>query len=180
MDYLTFTVEIVKALAWPLATLGIAGMFRDQFRTLLGRVRKGKLGPAEFEFEESVRALKDEAADLPKREPVRLPPETIRLLDSNPRSAIISAWLELEEAMRDLLRSKGFAPQAVASPLRTIQLIKDLGIVDPVYVAFTDELRHLRNRATHELDFKPAHESVIDYVRLAKELTDVYRSATKL
>jgi hypothetical protein len=180
MDYLTFTVEIIKALAWPLATLGIAGMFRDQFRTLLSRVRKGKLGPAEFEFEESVRALKDEAADLPKREPVRLPPETIRLLDSNPRSAIISAWLELEEAMRDLLRSKGFAPQALASPLRTIQLIKDLGIVDPVYVVFTDELRHLRNRATHELDFKPAHESVIDYVRLATELTDVYRSATKL
>lgn len=177
MDWLTFVAEMAKALGWPLAAVVIAWMFREQLKVLLSRVRKGKLGPAEFEFEESVRALKTEAAELTKTAPPDLPKDTFALLASNPRAAIITSWLEVEEAMRALLRARNFSPSAVVTPFRTIQAVRELGVVDPVYIEFTDEIRQLRNRATHDTDFSPSPESVLDYVRLAKELADVYRKA---
>lgn len=177
MDWLTFIAELTRALAWPLAAVLIAWMFRDQLKLLLGRVRKGKLGPAEFEFEESVRALKNDAPELANTPAANLHRDELALLTSNPRSAIITAWLELEESMRALLKARKFAPSAIASPLRTIQAVRGLGLIDPVYVTFTEELRQLRNRATHEPDFHPSDESVVDYVRLAKELSAIYRAA---
>ena len=179
MDLLTFIVEIAKALGWPLAAVVIALLFRDQLKALLVRVRKGKLGPAEFEFEESVKTLKSEAAQLTKTAPEVLGRDTVAFLAANPRSAIITSWLEVEESMRALLKAKRFAVPAIASPMRTIHAVKDLGLVDSVYVDFTDELRQLRNRATHEPEFTPSQESVIDYVRLAKELSGIYRSAAE-
>jgi hypothetical protein len=179
MDWLTFIAEIVKALGWPVAAVVIAWMFRDQLKALLSRVRKGKLGPAEFEFEESVRVLKTEAAELTKAPQTSLSRETVALLASNPRSAIITSWLELEEAMRKLLKARNFAPSALVSPLRTIQAVRGLGLIDPIFIEFTDELRQLRNRATHEPDFSPSPESVLDYVRLARELTDIYQKAAE-
>jgi hypothetical protein len=177
MDGLTFTAEIAKAIAWPVAAVTIALIFRDQLKALLDRVRKGKLGPAEFEFEESIRALKYQAATLPNASADVLPKDAISNLAQNPRGAIITSWLEVEEAMRALLKARSFAPAAIASPLRTIHSIRDLGLVDPIFIEFTDELRQLRNQATHDPDFKPSQESVVDYVRLATELATIYRSA---
>ena len=58
MDTLTFIVEVLKATTWPLASVAIALIFREQLRDLLLRLRKGKVGPAEFEFEERVASLK--------------------------------------------------------------------------------------------------------------------------
>ncbi len=139
MDWLTFIAEITKALGWPVAAVVIALLFRDQLKALLVRVRKGKLGPAEFEFEESVKTLKSEAAQITQGPPEVLSKDTVALLATNPRGAIITSWLELEEAMRTLLKAKRFAAPAVASPLRTIHAVKDLGLIDPVYVEFTDE-----------------------------------------
>lgn len=177
MDWLTFTVELAKALAWPVAAVVIALMFRDQLKGLLSRVRKGKLGPAEFEFEESVRVLKSEAAEVTKTPLQPLPKDTLALLATNPRAAIISSWLEVEEALRALLKARNVAPSALGSPLRTLQSVRELGIIDPVFIEFTDELRQLRNRAAHDSDFSPSPESVADFARLAKELADVYRNA---
>jgi hypothetical protein len=179
MDWLTFIAEIVKALGWPVAAVVIALLFREQLKALLVRVRKGKLGPAEFEFEESVNSLKLEAAQLSQRPPESLSEETVALLASNPRSAIINSWLDVEESMRALLRANGFAAPAVFSPMKIIKAVKSLSIVDPVYVEFTDELRQLRNRATHDPDFSPSQESVIDYIRLAKELSNIYRTGAQ-
>ena len=179
MDLFTFTVEIIKALAWPLVTLAVALIFRMQLRLLLGRIKKGKVGPAEFEFEESVKALRDEAAELTDKEPPKLPPTTLKHLESNPRDAILAAWLEVEQSIRRLLEVKGFATHATASPLRSIQKAQSLGIVDQIYIDLANELRHLRNRATHEIDFNPSPESVIDYVRLSRELADVFGRAAE-
>jgi hypothetical protein len=52
MDTLTLLAELVKATAWPLTTAVVAILFRTELRALLGRLRKGKVGSAEFEFQE--------------------------------------------------------------------------------------------------------------------------------
>ena len=179
MDWLTFIAEMTKALGWPLVAVAVLLLFRHQLRALLDRIKKGKFGPAEFEFEESIKTLKSEAEDLVQSPAEILSKEAVALLVSNPRAAIITSWLEVEESMRALLKAKGSATPSMASPGRIIQAIRSLSVVDPVFVHFTDELRQLRNQATHDQDFSPSQESVVDYVRLAKELSSVYRSAAE-
>lgn len=57
MDGLTFTAEIVKALAWPVAAVVIALVFHRQLKALLGRIRKGSIAGADFEFDQELKEL---------------------------------------------------------------------------------------------------------------------------
>lgn len=66
MDLLTFIAELFKAIAWPIVTLVVALLFRQQIIALLARLRKGKLGSTEFEFEQEVKALREQVPELPK------------------------------------------------------------------------------------------------------------------
>lgn len=50
MDWLTFIAEIVKGVAWPMVALVALLVFRRELGALLGRLKKGKIAGAEFEF----------------------------------------------------------------------------------------------------------------------------------
>ena len=119
MDILTFIAELVKATAWPLAAITIALIFRQQLRALLSRIRKGKVGPAEFEFEQEVKELTEQA-------PLQLPPPqvgtpTVTLATTNPRAAILEAWLGIESSVHRLAYNSDLpAPSAHRNP-STIQ-----------------------------------------------------------
>ncbi|SRR5712691_11611465 len=181
MDVLTFIVEIVKASAWPLAALFIALQFRDQLRALLARLKKGKVGPAEFEFEETVKTLKEEAAALPPG-PVTagVGASTVSLASSDPRAAIMNAWLEVETALARLAQTKGQVPLSLPrSPVQAIRAVQKAQLIEPHHIALFNDLRGLRNQAAHELDFNPSTESVLTYVRLAKELSGVLDKAAE-
>lgn len=175
MDTLTFTVETLKATAWPVAALAIALLFRTELRQLLGRIRKGKVGPAEFEFEETVRALATEAKGLSLPAPAT-PRRTPQ--GSEPRATILQAWVEVEDALNHL--ASALAPSAQALPGSTYAAIRQLsrsGVIGPEYIALLNDLRSLRNQAVHELEFKPSAESVQGYVQLASELIGVLQQA---
>ena len=181
MDALSFTVEIFKAAAWPVATLVVALLFRREIRTLLGRTRKGKVGPAEFEFEESVRAVATDAKGLnlpPPAAPLALPKVVVQ--SAEPRAAILQAWVEVEDALNHLAYAK--APNAQALPGSTYAAIRQLahgGVIGPEHIALLNDLRTLRNQAVHELEFKPSAESVLAYVKLANDLIGVLQRAAE-
>jgi hypothetical protein len=180
MDALTFIVEIVKAAAWPLATLFIALQFRTELRALLARMKKGKVGPAEFEFEETVKMLKAEAAELPPPETASIGTPVVTLVTSEPRAAIFNAWLEVETALSHLAQSKGqLAPHLSRSPVQAIRALQKAELIEPNYVALFNDLRGLRNQAAHELEFNPSTESVLSYVQLAKELAGVLQKSSE-
>jgi hypothetical protein len=172
MDLLTFIAEIVKASAWPVATFAIAILFRKQFRDLLARIRKGKVGSAEFEFEQEVRGLSEEAPEalLP---PTPVAPPTLSLATTNPRAAILEAWLKLESAAHRLAYNNHLpspsAPRSLTSILRSLE---KSGLLQFEDVALFNDLRVLRNQATHDADFSPSPESVIQYVQLAQALKE--------
>jgi hypothetical protein len=178
MDTLSFIVEITKATAWPLAAGAGMGLFRGEIRALLKRIRRGKVGPAEFEFEATVRALASDARALgaPEHAPVVLP--DLAQAGTDPRSAVTRAWLEVEDAVLQL--ACAHAPDARSLP-RSVQaalrLLAHAGVVAPEVVALAQDLRQLRNQAVHEADFQPSAESVLSYVRLAGEVAALMRQA---
>lgn len=176
MDWLTFISELIKAIAWPAVTLVIAFLFRGQIRALLARLKKGKLGPTEFEFEETVKELKQEAVQA------GLPPaaETAAFWAtySDPRAVIIDAWLGVERAAFRLAERLDLLVGGGSRNIgRVIRLLQEANAIDPGQAGVLNELRVLRNQATHEVDFSPSADSVVSYVQLAKGLKEALERA---
>ena len=171
MDVLTFIAELFKASAWPVAVVTVALVFRKQFRGLLGRLKKGKVGPAEFEFENAVLELQQEAAELKLPAASQSAVPSLSQATLEPRAVILQSWLEVEAAVESLARKHGlFNALATPSSSHLVRALKRAGVLKPEYVGVFSELRLLRNQAAHERDFNPSPESVQAFARLAKEL----------
>lgn len=168
MDALTFIVEMTKAAAWPLAAIAVALIFRRQLSSLLQAIKKGKLGPAEFEFERGVQEVERLAVELP------LPPainDTRLEAFANPRRAILEAWLELENRAINLATKRGIAPPQVLRHANAyLQAIRAVGLLSPEHLEALKDLQALRNVAAHAADFEPGPAAVLGYVQLAKRL----------
>lgn len=68
MGWLDFIASMTGSLAWPIAALGIALIFRSQIRTLLGRLNEVALGDAKATFSKDLDRAEKQAAALPAPE----------------------------------------------------------------------------------------------------------------
>jgi len=157
MDWLTFTAEMFKAAAWPAAAVGIALMFRPQLRALLTRLNRGRLGPAEFEFEQTLQVL---AARAPATGTPRASASAVARTAVPARETIAAAWRDLEQAVRARVQ---------AAPRLPALLAQD--------VALYEQLEALQEKARQQLQFQPSAQAVDDYVRLARDLQARMRGA---
>ena len=168
MDGLTFTAELVKALAWPVSILVMAFLFRKQLVFLLQAMKKGKIGPAEFEFELGVEALSANITDLPSAPADQ---SIIRYAAMHPRAAVLEAWLRLEDQAIDLAMSLGLTnATARRYAPASIRAVKESGLLKAGHMEVFERLHELRDRAAHDPDFSPAASAVVSYVRLAADL----------
>lgn len=168
MDTLTFITEIAKALAWPASTFGIALLFRKQLVELLRTVKRGKVGPAEFEFEREVKAIESVAVQLPS---AQTPAHVASDATANPRGTILDAWIRLEDQAIDFALKRDLVrPTARRNPHGAIKGILNSGVLSESSQTVLDELYNLRNLAAHDPDFNPSADSVLAYVRLAADL----------
>lgn len=168
---------MTKALAWPIAALTLGAVFRTELRSLLSKLKKGKVGPAEFEFEQIVAALKQDSPKIQGEVDASVPPAVVQLATSDPRAAIIGAWLEVQSEV-DRLVSEAPTEWTRGQPgsvsLRVLhRVLKDR----PNYIDMYNDLRQLRNQSVHEPGFAPRSESVVDYIGLSKELLNVLKKA---
>jgi hypothetical protein len=164
-DRLQLMVELLKIIAWPVTLLITALIFQAPIRALLARVKRGRVGTAEIEFEEAVRELA----------PSSLPPEpalswlSLNTLSVDTRSVVLQAWLGVEEAARRLLQKSG---TSLTRPLRgpvLAGLLQDRRALARNDLDLFRELRSLRNQANVE-EFHPSAEAVLLYVQAAAGL----------
>ena len=179
MDILTFIVEIFKAAAWPLAAITIAVLFRTELQSLLNRIKHGKVGYAEIEFEHGVRTLETSVKSAPDIGQAQAPTAlAVALATTDPRTAIIQAWLEVEDAITNLAFSRSQSSDEVPShTLGAIQQLARLGALSSEQISLIYELRSLRNQAVHDLEFNPSTESVLGFAKLAREVLGFIKEA---
>ncbi|MCB1889615.1 MAG: hypothetical protein KDH20_18555 [Rhodocyclaceae bacterium] len=181
MDLPTFVIELLKATLWPLTALTIAVIYRPQLSDLLLRVRKGKVGPAEFEFEQRVAELQAHAA-------LALEPSTTVddrataaiAAAGGTREAVLAAWREIESAAIELgQRRLELEPVLGRSPLLVLRKAAYERIIPrDALVLFTD-LRALRNRVAGDAAFTPAEDATRDFLSLVADLASTLETATQ-
>ena len=178
MDLLTFVAEFVRSVAWPIAATAIALIFRHEIKTLLGRVKRGKLGSAEFEFDKDTQALKEAIYEEIKDDSVVVTPPFSRLLrsSSKPETEIISTWSSIEGLAREVaLKKKLIDPFNAINPSRVIRALEKEHTLEPTFITLFHELRALRNQAAHGEDFQPSVESLSGYLEMAEILKQKLR-----
>ena len=153
MDWLTWSTEVVRALAWPLVVLILGFTFKEQLSTLIHRVTSVKGFGTEASFrdvvssvESAVDAIEDANEDGQTGDAPAIDPPRTELLDGDPDATVLAAWSRLELAVRRLtntaLPSEGLR-FIVPSALKALS---KSGVVDPLFVNSVMASRDLRNR----------------------------------
>jgi hypothetical protein len=116
-----FVASLVHSLAWPVAALSVALLFRRQISRLLGRpMNRLRAGPLEFEFD---RLLATVEADVdPRKRPV--PGESVAIelagiAEQAPLAAIIESFGRVEAALRELLAAAAVDASRLTVPALT-------------------------------------------------------------
>lgn len=170
--------KLLASVAWPISAVVIAYHFKNELAALLARLKKVKAGSAEAEFERHINEVIEASGIEETATPVS---SSIRsAATTDPRGAVLAAWLEVEKALFELFDASGLNVPAVR-PMRGIlpafKAIQKAGLLDSDYVSLFHDLRALRNDAAHNIEFNPSSDAVIRYTQLAKALTKALQDA---
>jgi hypothetical protein len=174
MDVLTFIAKLVEAASWPVTSITLALIFRTEIHVLLQRLKKGKVGLAEFEFDEAVAALREQVGvdDSPG---VTIDPVLATQADSDPRSVILRSWAPVHEVVATIVAKHATQSERQDPRLMTLRVLHRLLRDKSEYIDMYNQLRSWRNRSLHEADFSPRPSSAVEYASLSNELLAVLR-----
>ncbi len=192
MDWLTFLVELAKALGWPFAVVVLVFVLRQSLVKLIPTLRHLKYGDFEADFGEKLEEAehKADAAHLPAAEPTaaldadaetKALPEpkgrslpfsiAMSLATETPRAAILEGWLLIERGIIRALRARNINAESL--PFRQqVELIRQHNLLPPEAVSLLNDLRALRNVAVHPRDEgpPPTAEQAREFVLLSQRL----------
>lgn len=185
MDWLTFTAEVIKALAWPVTVALILYFLRRPLFRLVPLLTRFRFMDFELDFGRQVQELAD---DLQKEIPVapeampsqeQLKEHFARLAPLSPRAVVLEAWLELEEAAIQAGKRHDLklTSRELHSPILLGYTLAQAGILDDAKQEIYHRLRNLRNAAAHASDFSFDPTSAIEYADAAIRLAEYIRSA---
>jgi hypothetical protein len=180
MDWLTFSVELTKALIWPLFVVVILIVMRKPLSELIPYLKKLKLGELEAEFEKTVRQIKDsmdeeimlengeKASPLSPAEVKRM----FKLAEIAPNAAVLEAWKKLELEAKQLIARRGYElDYDISTPYLLIEgILEKARLIELKKVKVFRELRSLRNRIAHAADFEISINQAKEYVGLTNSL----------
>lgn len=177
-DWLSWSVSLIGALAWPLAALVIALVFRRPLLALLARLDELSWGDKAARFARKLDRLESEAPPSPA-EPdgpeIALSGDHgrfLKLLNLSPNAAVLDSWSRVEEALQSLALTHALASTDAANASQALQ---QRGILPARTVGMIGEMRALRHAAAHNQDisvsdalrFRNLAKGVLNEIRLA-------------
>ncbi|KZN70465.1 DUF4145 domain-containing protein [Pseudoalteromonas luteoviolacea] len=168
-------VEIIKALAWPVAVVWLGHLFRAELRGLITRLTALKHGDTEISFNQDLKQAEQKASELEQsKEAVsESSPEELsqkerlyRLAEISPRAAIVEAWTLIEIAAVKSDLTTGSAIKRT-NPKLILDHLASTGNFSPNSIEVINSLRQLRNRASHLPDFAITQDEAERYLDLA-------------
>ena len=197
MDWLQFAASVIGSLAWPLAVVCLGFMFKNQVRTLLGKMKSLKApGGIEAAFSEQTTEIAFEVksvqakphADLKalnvRREPQeftnwrRRHRESLEkaMLGERPSAVVIGSWQKIEAVISDLVDLAGVpvpTKYGGKSNLRAcIEGLFQQGILSEETANVLHKLHDLRQSAAHN-SFEPEPQAARDYYNSAEKVLAV-------
>ncbi|MCD9517009.1 hypothetical protein [Photobacterium carnosum] len=168
-------VQIIEALAWPIAVVWLGYLFSAELRGLMTRLTALKHGDTEISFSHDLKQVEKKVSEfeqgietLSESTPEELSQKErlYRLVEISPRAAIIEAWTLIEIAAVKSDLTTGSAIKRTNSKLILDHLVST-GNFSPNSIEVINSLRQLRNRASHLPDFAISQDEAERYLDLA-------------
>lgn len=174
MDILTFISEIIRTLAWPIVVLIIFITLRNPLSRVISLLDRMKYKDLELEFGRKMEELAKEAKkELPKLVKTDKAKEHLYdLAKVSPRSAILEAWLLVEEAAISKIEKKKVKISAATkkSPLGLAQTLANNNILDDQKQQIFNKLRNLRNTSVHASELSFDEDLAVEYIDTAMRM----------
>ncbi|MGW9583527.1 hypothetical protein ACWIGB_27970 [Streptomyces albidoflavus] len=179
MQIAELALKFVQALVWPLVTVFLAWLFKNQLRQMFSRVTRLETPAGAMDFAAEARAVHEQASEIetstldggsPEETPERRPgldrsvmDEALEVLDTSPNAAVVLGWLLVETAYRRVLSGNFDLRDAPYIPARrAIQQLSDLGLPNSSG-SLIIRLSSMRNRVAHG-DGSVTAEAALDYL----------------
>lgn len=198
MDWLTFIVEMCRALAWPLVLFFIVLLVRKPLVNLIPNLRSAELLGTKFAFGERLKALAEsvenaepleaeEVSKLPERGALTSVKPSDRTLSKRleaviklvPLTAVTESWLIVEDELRR------FAPDKENKTRSVVELTRDLanqGVVSRqtanIVEALDDLYKDIRLARAVGFNASISNNEARAYVDLADRVVQRIRSST--
>jgi hypothetical protein len=184
MTQLEFIASLIQSLAWPAVAITTVLVIRPQLPSLIQSLRRFKWGDLEAEFGAGLQALESDLATLPPAKPdLSSPrfdyPRIKKLAAVSPRSAVLEAWISVEQSSLDLAHAQGLAAQVRPEPpAQLVASLTDARLLSADESRIMSELRRLRNAASHAATFDLSVAAAEEYVRTAATLAGALHART--
>ncbi|NWD09803.1 hypothetical protein [Pseudomonas gingeri] len=182
MDRMQFVSAIVASLAWPAAVVGLALLLRSPLAGLLPKIRSFKYGDFHIDLSEKLEVVEDEVnANASKESPKPHPPPSpnvVELAAIDPRAAIVTSWIEVEDELKKLAAKHSIAPGQ--SPITTANLLHAADILDELTFKTFVRLRSIRNDAVHSRHMSIDFDEAVTMANMCQWLINQLRIANSL
>jgi hypothetical protein len=170
MDTFQFIDSLVGRLIWPMVTIVIIIFLRPYLRTLVSNVKSIKHGDTEFEFSREMMIVKKTADKITfNKATENISPELVKIIDVNPKYAVIEAWNKIEASLRKGIIVKGFDPRD-ARGIVLINEANNLNVINDSESSSLNNLRMIRNEVVHSLDRSVSKNEAEDYILVAMKI----------
>lgn len=182
MEIMDYLIKLIELCIWPTVVLIVFFVLKKPLKALLPFVNKLKYKDLEVSFSESLKEVREETEQsgikVESTQEEKL--ELYQLIEISPSSAIIESWKDIEVAAREkikLLVDDDSMQKALRRPLTYLELT---GALIPSTARAIRELQSLRNQAAHSNHLQISKEDVLEYVNLAKAITNQINAITEL
>ena len=176
-------------LLWPIFAFAALTLFRPEIKSILRRIRKGKLLGQELELQESLERLESakdaalaagetqSAPQLPAPAPDTeaaddITRQVLREAGENPKAGLLLLSAEVERLLREILLSNGWAQPGRPLPIvRSLELLAANGSLPSKLLDATRAFYRARNEIAHGM---AASEG--DVLRAVDAGTEIYRA----
>lgn len=173
-------VTLLTGIAWPVAVVWIAYLFKGELRSLLHRMSQLKYKDVEAKFEiglaeaeAKVSSIEQSSPSLSSRPEITSKLESLRrIADVSPRAAIMEAWVLVEDAAGKSGFVQGAAIPRVNPHLFVEELVRREKLPKGSD-SLLDQMRKLRNQAAHLPDFSLNQDEADRYLQLAARMSEL-------
>jgi len=180
MDWKTFFVNIIDAVAWPILIWMLIYKFKSELMSFFYRIKKIKYKDNEIElFEKELEELEETSSHNVKLSNIDENMNEkynflIKLANISPRSAIIESFIVLESAINKTIAKLDLPLDKYKrkSPMHNIEILKENNIITKEQYYQLQKLRALRNQASHLEDFELKDMPIEAYIDIALTLAN--------
>jgi hypothetical protein len=174
---LGFVAQIISVLAWPITLLTCVLLLKRHLLALIPLVRTVKYSDVEIRFGQEVAELTrtTDIAKLPSPENNQRPNQwesLSRLVDVRPRTAIRTAWNQVEKSIRELAKKRNteVTDAAEGMPMVIGAILLNQGAISGQQYELMQKLRMLYHEAERAEPDTITADSAAEYVGLALRL----------